>query len=836
MTDGVVTVGLDSSDLQNGLRNAISATGKFKSSVEDSFGRTRRTVKGSMEATVKFTKEATVGISQRCVVWSAALGGVIASYGILSHAVGKLANELENGDAVAKAAEKLGVFTASAESAAKAARVLVEFSDTPPFGLDESIKAGRLLMGMGVSVNDLSTEMTNLGNVAAMTDMSLADLTGKLQKGIQLGVIGMRELNPMIEAGVPIVDALADRFGKTKAEIIAMIKAGKVSGKDLMKTVSSMGAKDGIYEGGMEKANGGVSGDIKKIEAEWTQLKRSVSEPIFQAVRDELKSLRENGSGVGTSLKAIGAVLSDIGVKAVQLVGGMAKAIGVLIPENKMVLKSLVAIGTGFAILKSGMITNLLAIGRGIKAHIITSFVMARRAVVASGADMTRTMSKLKVGIRGVGIALKSAFMSTGIGIAVVLVGELASALSNVNEEANEIKRNMSDFGDVDVQRRKTLGRVQTKEDANALLDDYDEEINRLEKEMFVGVSKKVHEQYAKRIEFLRSEKERVGELTKEKVKAAEEEKDAIEVLEKHKERVLTLEQKREVAMSKLAELEANKDKTELESKQEGMSAKDLEDNLILRSGYSSKEDVLKGIELRKSQIQKSDSLVSIDVIEGEIKALYELAESFDLVAQKKAENARMQNEIQNKHKNEIAMIDAQLTGDRARVVELERQLELRREMAAMKQAGYSGEEAEKKVAAIQAKRDELSRKTSKANYDEQMKLLQAKASGNEGEVARIERAMREKSLYEGFVNDGVDAKTARICAAKMAELEDKANGVTAAKSMSFGGVADSLAKVGGGGNALSSSALMTEQKKQTKELKQIAKNTGTTKPAILSF
>lgn len=75
----------------------------------------------------------------------------------------------------------------------------------------------------------------------------------------------MEQLNRIIEAGVPILQALADNAGVTTSSVMDMIGQGKVSFGDLDKSLKSIATGSGILAGSMSKGAATLTGKLSNL-------------------------------------------------------------------------------------------------------------------------------------------------------------------------------------------------------------------------------------------------------------------------------------------------------------------------------------------------------------------------------------------------------------------------------------------------------------------------------------------------------------------------------------------------------------------------------------------
>ena len=176
---------------------------------------------GGMERGLKNAKKGFASFKKTIASGMAALGGA-RSIGW----VGKLAADMQT------TTVRFETMMGSASAAKKLLTDIDTFAATTPFQFDDLTNGAANLMSFGVAAEDVMNTMQHLGDIAAGTPATFDQIVNVFGKVQAKGKASMEELNRLMEAGVPILDVLASQFGKTKEEVMKMVSAGEVSGKD----------------------------------------------------------------------------------------------------------------------------------------------------------------------------------------------------------------------------------------------------------------------------------------------------------------------------------------------------------------------------------------------------------------------------------------------------------------------------------------------------------------------------------------------------------------------------------------------------------------------------
>ena len=284
------TLGLDSSQFRRGVDDAKKSISELKSTG------------GGME--FPFVNKLSAGLDVAKTVVSATAGAVRA-----------LKRELDEFSAAAAAIEDTSValkaFTGDARLAAKAAAQVVKFAATPPFGLEETREAAKLLLATGTEVENLTTELTVMGNVAAAGGFSISELGRKLSKSSEQGYVSFMELRSLLSSGIPIVQALADVLGVPKEEIRAMAEEGSISVANLKAALNSLGGAGGKFATAMEDIGKTTNGLKQSISGAVTEIKEILGAPLNDLLRPFLEDKLEMVRRVRDELGVVVQMMQD---------------------------------------------------------------------------------------------------------------------------------------------------------------------------------------------------------------------------------------------------------------------------------------------------------------------------------------------------------------------------------------------------------------------------------------------------------------------------------------------------------------------------------------------
>ena len=820
----------------------------LQGAVGGSTGEAVKGLKGMDQEGRKACKRLNAGL----INMSATITGVGAAINGLRAGWGKFSAMLAGGDDLERVTRRMEAFTGGASSAAEAARDVVDFADTPPFGLAETQRAAQLLLGCGVRASELKSTLEALGNVAAGGGASLETVAARLSKAFQMGKVDVETLEPFTLSGIDVMGQMAKQAGKTRAELKDMMSKGKVGFSQVFSALKSMGSGSGQFAGGMEKNTQDIESRVETLKGKVGALSRIFAEPVTSGIKDAMDSIGASWAGHGPEvergLRKTGELLGGIVKVAAPIVsavgGGLASVAAGGGRVEKMIRSGILAWGAWKAV---GMAANS-SVGRSIQAAAAAFRVDYNNELRLAGGNMKRFDSA----VRAVGLTAKRTWARMGADLAASLKGPaIMAAIAAISYAVSELYRVGSDaFGHVpkDVQEKeknfgrdnidfderikKMAGEASSKLDVGRVMDEYDSEIKRLKREeedllaedplgrMTVAVQD--------RLVLLQRERKELQQVAEANAKAAETRERAAQRGQQTEEaRKKTLEKIREI-QDELLSLDYDRAEEERERRRSGMGLEDRKKDLL--GGYGSMEGLKKAIAEQKALLDGGDAvdgMLNLEGVESRIKSLYELLGKVEEVDREIVERNKEWDKAEAKHQKQAALLRAEIHGqkDKLRVLqEQARVLELQNQYEADGMSKARAGAAAREIAALEQNRN---RAQAGREYRRQMALLKAQAEGNKAEERRLEMAERMKEIYDQQRGLGIDRKTAMRRARGMAGLEDMVERRKDRKEGS-GPIADSLAQVGGGGRSMMGSMpQLTEARKQTNLLQQIVKNTG---------
>jgi len=261
---------------------------------------TKNIVKMSIAAAAGGLKKMFSGIGGMVSGLAGKIAGVAKGIGLLA-VVGvgwgiKLAAEAESAQVGFETMLKSG-------SQAKALLVELEkFAASTPFALDSLRDGAKQLLNAGVSVQDITGKLRELGDIAAGTGKPINDFVRIFSKVKSTGKVSLETLNQLAERGVPIYSALSQSLGVTRKEMLKMISKGKVGFDSLNQSMGSLANGSGVFAGGMAKQSLTLSGLFSTLKDNLSFVMREIGVEMSNAF--DFKGMMDRGIVLFQSIRA----------------------------------------------------------------------------------------------------------------------------------------------------------------------------------------------------------------------------------------------------------------------------------------------------------------------------------------------------------------------------------------------------------------------------------------------------------------------------------------------------------------------------------------------------
>jgi tape measure domain-containing protein len=148
----------------------------------------------------------------------------------------------------------------------------VKLAAITPFTLQDVASGAKQLLAYGFAANDITKDLTMLGNVAAGVGSQLGDLTylyGTLRAS---GRVTQVDINQFAGRGIPIYEELAKVLNITTAEVRNYVSAGKIGFPQVEKAFQNMTGQGGKFFNLMQEQSKSLTGQLSNLEDAWDRM------------------------------------------------------------------------------------------------------------------------------------------------------------------------------------------------------------------------------------------------------------------------------------------------------------------------------------------------------------------------------------------------------------------------------------------------------------------------------------------------------------------------------------------------------------------------------------
>lgn len=205
-------------------------------------------------------------------------------------------------------------------------RGIQKFAAETPFEQPGLIAAAKQLIAFGISEDQVIDKMKNLGNAAMGNQEIFERVALAYGKTAGKGKATMEELNMFTEAGVPIIQALADKYKVTTGVMMKMVENGKIGFKDVDQALANLTTGTGKFAGMMEKQSHTLLGLFSTLKDEANMTLIVFGEGMSPALKDIAEQM-VLVSGKTTIFKDVMGVLGQVAGMVLKTIVYMAGGI-----------------------------------------------------------------------------------------------------------------------------------------------------------------------------------------------------------------------------------------------------------------------------------------------------------------------------------------------------------------------------------------------------------------------------------------------------------------------------------------------------------------------------
>ena len=273
---------------------------------------------------------------------------------------------------------------------------LTNFAAVTPFELTDVIGSTQMLMNYGIAADEVVEKMTQLGNLAGGNAQKLDRVTIAYGQMLAKGKVTNEEMRQMLEAGVPILQAIADTMGITTAEVQDLASKSKIGIDELNNAIASLTSNGGQFAGMMEKQSETMLGMASTAKDIVDKIGRDIGDEAFENVKDEfdevldkVQELEESGELAEWAEKS-GKVLAELVSSLISL--------GKTAVDNKEAIIALTAAFVTYKVAVSiaPIVNTLTTAVKGLTAAMAANpYALVAAAIAAVAVSVTQLIGKM---------------------------------------------------------------------------------------------------------------------------------------------------------------------------------------------------------------------------------------------------------------------------------------------------------------------------------------------------------------------------------------------------------------------------------------------------------
>jgi tape measure domain-containing protein len=252
--------------------------------------------------------------------------------------------------------------TGSTAAAAAEFKSLRQFANVTPFSLEGTAAAAQQLQAAKTPIADLTTRLGQLGDLSLGNQQKFESMVGSFSKMSVKGKVDLEQMNVFMEAGVPILDALATGYGKTESAVFEMMSKGEVSTSDFIAAMQRMTSEGGQFFGGMARGAQTWEGMWSTYKDSLDGVAASYGQLLLPAAKAIIGVMTSMNSAISDS-PILQGILAGALVTAVVLIGIWAIKMAAATAATWLHYAATMALNAAKAVGNPILIAGIVAVG-----------------------------------------------------------------------------------------------------------------------------------------------------------------------------------------------------------------------------------------------------------------------------------------------------------------------------------------------------------------------------------------------------------------------------------------------------------------------------------------
>lgn len=335
----------------------------------------------------------------------------------------------------------------SAAEATKAIDQLKQMSLESPKTLKELVGYTKQLSAYGIAVEELLPTTKKLADLSSGLGVDMSRLILAYGQVNAASVLRGQELRQFTEAGIPLVEKLAEKFtalnGKlvTTGEVFELISKRQVSFQMVSDVLSDMTAEGGEFYKMQEKLTDTLYGQIEKLKDVWNIQLDEVGSKLNGFIRGIVETLQEVIKNLPLILHAITTGISIKALTSLPLIFGKVRqqleSARVQMALFKMELRSAAGAGAKLSVVMKG-------IGGALKSNLVIAAISLIVGAITNAIAKSREW-KRELGEINESFAKDTAKLTVGFDN---LIHKISTAGENTKAYADAVSTLKANYGD----------------------------------------------------------------------------------------------------------------------------------------------------------------------------------------------------------------------------------------------------------------------------------------------------------------------------------------------------------------------------------------------------
>lgn len=269
---------------------------------------------------------------------------------------------LQSADAINTVRNNFGIMLNDMEAGAALADRINAFNVSTPFNLEQVSTATQVLKTAKVGLNDIEEYLTRFGDLALGDAQKFASFTNAFAKASAKGKADMEVLNIYMERGIPILDTLAKKMGKTTAEITDMASKGKISFNDLNDAIRTLTDEGGGYFGTMNLAADSWASTLAGAREATNSLVASLGNMLMPILKKIVNAYTDITNAINSSPLLKGLLVGAVTALAVAINMKMIVALVALVTRIWTTYAAQMALNSALSLTNPLMLAGIAAV------------------------------------------------------------------------------------------------------------------------------------------------------------------------------------------------------------------------------------------------------------------------------------------------------------------------------------------------------------------------------------------------------------------------------------------------------------------------------------------